>query len=316
MALDLLDTPLRVTWDLHGRDFSMSPALAATVAERLIEAGVFFVTLQETPLAHPSSRHLARRLAEGGCALQFCYGATPVERRALAEGVAGATLLWDVAPLFAAADDCDEASFRTELRHLRNCGVEPVVMLTPTRTNLAAVPQLLALCHAEGVGRIKLPNTRADDSFCRTGGARLPTPRELAALAETLRADPDPVAGLALEVHDLFLWEVLQRPGSASGRSEYGGCQAANSLAHVDGVGQVRACSSWPLVLGALAQASLAEVWAAPARATLRAAIAAVPAGCAGCRDYLQCFGGCRGLSALLAPDGDGRDPLCAGRRD
>ena len=316
MSIDQLDTPLRVTWDLHGSWGSMPTPVAEVVAGRLVEGGVFFVSLAETPLAHPSCRELCVRLKDGGCALQISYGSTPAERNALEQGCPIDTLLLDAAPYLDASGTGDETAFQAELQFLRRQGLEPVVQLTPTRMNLPFLPRLLALCREQEVGKIKLPNTRADDRFCRTGGALLPTPADLVQLQELLENSADALSGVELEIHDLFLWELFHRPGETAGRSEYGGCQAANSLAHITVAGQVVACSSWPEPLGSLLSSSLAEIWAAGPRLKLRASIAKIPAGCAGCRDYQRCFGGCRGLSATLAPAGDGRDLLCAGRRD
>lgn len=316
MSIDLLDTPLRVTWDLHGPDGRAEPARAVGIAERLVEGGVFFVTLEERPLAHPAYLELASVLKGGGCTVQVRYGSTAAERSALTAGCRADALLLEVAPYLDAGGNCDTTALRAEIETLRRSGLEPSLVLTPTRVNLPLLPRLMALCREAGVGRFKLPNTKVDDSFSRSAGGLLPQPDDLSRLAEALRDAAACRQGLELEIHDLFLWELFFPPGASAGRSEYGGCQAANSLAHVTVDGQVYACSSWPEPLGSLVETSLLEIWAAPRRLALRQAIAAVPTGCAGCRDYQRCFGGCRGLSATLAPNGAGRDLLCAGRRD
>ncbi|GAB6082003.1 hypothetical protein JCM30471_09170 [Desulfuromonas carbonis] len=119
--------------------------------------------------------------------------------------------------------------------------------------------------------------------------------------------------GLALEVHDLFLWEILF-PGGGGERSEYGGCQAGNSVGYVDASGDLYPCSSWPRLIGSLLEHSLDELWHSAQRLAIREQIATVPAGCRGCRDYPVCFGGCRGLAETFA-HGTERDPACDGPR-
>ncbi len=67
MAIDLLDTPLRVTWDLHDENGAAAPATVRQVAEELVAAGVFFVTLERQPLCHPAIAEILSILQAGGC---------------------------------------------------------------------------------------------------------------------------------------------------------------------------------------------------------------------------------------------------------
>lgn len=315
MPLDLLDTPLRVTWDLHDRGVPAEAAVARTVAGRLVEAGVFFVTLEQQPLLHPRCAELLAQLRQGGCAVQVHCAATPAELEAAAGGFGSVTLLLDAAAFADGRTQLDVTGLGAALERLRQARCEPALVLTPNRTNLHLLPALFDFAHATGIGRIKLPNTRVDASFGAGERERPLTAADLDRHRSLLAAVAAQQAGLALEVHDLFLWEIFFPAGGAEGRGEYGGCQAGNSLAHVAASGLVYPCSSWPEPIGSLREQTLDVLWQAPLRRQLRQAVESVPPGCAGCRDYPLCFGGCRGLSRTFLPDGDGRDLLCAGRR-
>ena len=113
-----------------------------------------------------------------------------------------------------------------------------------------------------------------------------------------------------MEIHDRFLWEIMT-PELEQARSEYGGCQAGNSLGHVDAVGNVYACAAWPEAFGSLRDVSLDELWRSPERLAIRQKITEMPTGCLGCRDYALCLGGCRGLGGRLNRQGEGRDLMC-----
>jgi len=79
MALDLLDTPVRLTWDLCGSSGCPERAAVLSLADRLVDGGVFFVTLDGRPLLHPAAGELLERLQGGGCQVQvYCTGA-PLE---------------------------------------------------------------------------------------------------------------------------------------------------------------------------------------------------------------------------------------------
>nr|NIS43769.1 SPASM domain-containing protein [Desulfuromonadales bacterium] len=117
-----------------------------------------------------------------------------------------------------------------------------------------------------------------------------------------------------MDIHDRFIWEIFSGPEVVE-HSEYGGCQAANSLVHIDCGGDVWPCSSWPQSLGSLLEADLEEIWSGPQRMGVRREIAAEPVGCRSCRDYALCLGACRGLGRSLNQVGGERDPACPGPR-
>lgn len=312
--MDLLDSPLRVTWDLHGPRGPADPDEALGVARALASAGVFFVTLEERPLAHVAVAEILSSLAAGGCrVLLVCDGTSP-EMAALHGDLPLQALLLD-ARHYLAGTALDATALGRAVETVRQKGFDPGLLLTPLAGNVHLLPDLLAFCRNHQVGRIKLPNVKIDASFRHASAADLLRPADLERLRSQLGADPLVLhAGLALEVHDLFLWELLF-PGREDGRSEYGGCQAANTLAHVDAAGDLYPCSSWPQRLGSLLRQPLEEIWLSAKRFQVREAITAVPTGCGACRDYSLCLGGCRGLSLAFCGDCGGRDPLCSGPR-
>jgi len=312
MALDLLDTPLRVTWDLHDGRQGMDRELARRVVDRLVEAQAFFITIDSRPLLHDDALALIDTLLGSGCQVEVSAGSstTEVDRSAVLPDQVAVTL--DIAAWCPEAG-VDADGLRAAIDRFGSTGRMPICSLVPTGANLPFLQQVFALCQAAGVTRFKLPNLRIDDSFREIYQPRMVTPDDL----EHLRAQCTDAAkfrgDLQLDVHDLFLWELLFPDGGAQ-RSEYGGCQAGNSLAHVDLSGRVHPCVTWPQVLGDLAHHSFSDIWASPDRHQVRASIAQTPAGCDGCRDYAICFGGCRGLAREL-PTPDGRDPMCRSRR-
>ena len=315
MSLDLLDTPVRLTWDLHGPGEPLAAAQMLEVAGRIAAGGVFFVSLEERPLAHPAISELLAELAAGGCQVQaICAGSAP-ELAALDSGpLPLAALQLDVAA-FVTDGLLDAAGVRATLERVRRSGFEVAVQLTPLRSNLHVIPRLLALCRECGVGRFKLPNARIGATFRSIPPAELPRWPDLEAFrAEWSRQAADFAGTPRLEIHDRFLWEIMT-PGSDQARSEYGGCQAANSLGHVDATGTVYACAAWPEALGSLRCATLDEIWQSPRRLAVRKRIGQVPAGCHDCRDYLACLGGCRGLGEFLGQAAGGRDLMCRAPR-
>ena len=315
MTIARLDTPLRVTWELHGPAAAMAPAAALAVAERLVDAGLFYVTLLARPLAHPAIAEVLALLTGSGIQVQATFNGTEEEWQGAAALESLPEIYVDAGAFLVCGDTSEWESLHLTLERLRQLDAQPALLMIPDRQRLPLLPQLCDFCRTSGVTRIKLPNTPVDASFFAHHALSLPTIAQLAALRAVVT---DPVAlraGLTLEVHDLFLWEILFPAERENGRSEYGGCQAANSLAHIAANGMVHPCSSWPCELGSLLERDFAAIWQQEARSVILAKIAALPAGCVGCGDYAHCFGGCRGLVETLGAAGDGRDLLCAGCR-
>lgn len=315
MSLDLLDTPVRLTWDLHGPGEPLAAAELLTIAGRIADAGVFYLTLEERPLVHPVLAPLLARLSGSGCRLVVVCTGAEEELGALETSARPLPAVeLDLAPFLGAAG-VDLPRLRRVLDRLRQAHVAVTLRLIPLRSNLIEIPRLLRLCQELGTGRFRLPNARIGDRFRGYAADELPRWEDLANFRHCWAAATAAGGELpALEIHDLFLWEIMS-PASDQGRSEYGGCQAANSLGHVDAQGTVFACAAWPEALGSLRHEPFEQIWQSPRRLALRASIAQVPDGCRGCRDLAVCLGGCRGLGTLLNSAGGGRDLMCRGPR-
>ncbi|BCR05338.1 GeoRSP system SPASM domain protein [Desulfuromonas versatilis] len=309
--MDLLDTPLRVTWELHGTRESTPAEEPLRIAERLCAAGVFFVTLEERPLAHPRIHEILQVLSHGGVRILLVFTGSAAEVAGLVPGLPLDALLLDAGAILSGNGE-NFSDLARVVEQARENGYQPALQMTPHRGNLHLLLPLLEFGRDLGVGRIKLPNTRIGDRFSPSAAAGIPGPDELEKLRRLLGPDPENHRrGVNLEVHDLFIWELLFPRGEQGGRSEYGGCQAANSLGHVDAEGHLLPCSSWPEKLGSLHQHSLEELWSSPKRLQIRQEIAEVPQGCRGCRDYPLCLGGCRGLARFFNREAGYRDLMC-----
>jgi GeoRSP system SPASM domain protein len=313
MSLDLLDAPLRVTWDFPAREPALSAAELNRVAGRLTAAGVFAVTCVGQPLLSPALSEVLLQLRSGGCRTLIVHNGTLEETAVLQRQLPVDQLLLDVARFIDDREHIDTIGLGRALSAVRESGFEPGLQLVPSRRNLRHLPALLHCCRELRVAQLALPNTPVDDSFDALRSEALLRPADLNELRRAL--DGVPVAGVQLQIHDLFLWELFSAWNEGAGRGEYGGCQAGNSIGHIDGHGRLHPCSSWQEPLGSLLETELDELWQSPRRYAVRAAIAAIPNGCRGCLDYSQCFGGCRGLTRSADPDGDGRDLLCPGCR-
>lgn len=315
MGLDLLDTPVRMTWDVPdvaaGSD---GPSLPA-VAESILDAGVFFVTLQGRPLLHPAIGDLLNVLT-GGCQLLLtCCGSQEELSRLKRLSPSGVQLLLNITSFAGAEKKIDPDHLLTVVHELRKSGHEPHLALTPLRKNLSEIPDLLRFCSDHGIPKFKLPNAHIGDSFHDYSSEELPRWPDLESFRQTwsdfLAAGsrlPD------MEIHDLFLWEIMT-PDQKQNRAEYGGCQAGNSLGHVDCRGVVHPCAAWPEPLGLLPGQSLQDIWGGTERSAVRELIAQMPQGCHGCSDLDICFGGCRGLARTLNPSAGERDLMCSGPR-
>lgn len=302
--LDLLDTPLRATWSLGGTDH-LPPAQLELLAERLAEAGLFFALLDQLPPL-PVLRPLVDRLAASGIQVSLWLGARDECPEA---GWPLARLLVDAGGRL--GSDAGRQALTDQLQQLRERGFAPDLLLVPTRKALAELPALLRFCRDQQVPALKLPNLPV--SGRQGDAAMVPTPADLQRLVDRLREDGMlPLDDLRLEIHDLFLWELLTPQAD---RSNYSGCQAGNSVAHLDAAGLLYPCSSWPESFGALLEAPLVEFWGSSLRQAVRQMIQASPAGCAGCEILPACLGGCRGLARVWNAAGGERDLMCEGPR-
>lgn len=307
MGLDLLDTPVRLSWHFApGSPLPLGDLLR--IAGRLAEGGVFFVYLAGRPLLHPHLAEMLDTLAEKGIRISLVSGGSPGELQALQPGLPLAQLDVEIVD----RNSLSGAVLRRNLEDVRGRGYDPGLLLRPLTTRLPLLPELLRLARELGVNRVRLPNLPLDGEDAPRGAAELPGPKELEHLRSALGTGC--AAGLSLEIHDLFIWELFHGDDGAQ-RAEYGGCQAGNSLGHVDAAGNLHPCASWPGAFGSLLEHSLEDLWASPARFRVREELEWVPLGCRGCAGYDLCFGGCRGLARSFDPHGDGRDPLCAAPR-
>jgi len=311
MGIDLLDTPVRLTWDLHNAAAPLDDGGMLTVAAKIADGGVFYVTLEERPLAHPTVAGILAVLMAGGCQIQLACLGSPDELatlRQLPTPLPGVQL--DVAG-FIENRALDTKRLQQALAGLCDHGVEVSLRLTPLTDRLTVIPQLLDFCATHGARRLKLSNARIGDSFPADPPEQLPRCSDLETFRELWgKQGLQMPEALQLEIHDRFLWEIMA-PELEQARSEYGGCQAANSLGHVDAEGSVYACAAWPERLGSLLDATLEEIWRSPGRLAIRERIDRIPDGCLGCRDYALCLGGCRGLGERLNKGCGGRDLMC-----
>ncbi|WP_429886222.1 SPASM domain-containing protein [Geoalkalibacter halelectricus] len=310
MSLDLLDAPLRVTWDLYQPGFGLSRDNLNTLAERLLEAGVFFVWLDGSPVQHPDHQHLIIRLAQG-CQVSLTIQPASEDLARLSPGLPLGEVFLDVSAL----GEADFPLVAGAVKQLRGLGYAPALLLRPSRDNLGLLPLVAQWCRDLGVGRLKLPNAPVKEQHTGPEELGLPGPQEIAALRRHIGDDAAALRkGIDLQVHDLFIWEILFPPGH-SDRGEFRGCQAGNSLGHITVTGELYPCASWPLSLGSLLESSLTELWQGALRMAVRSTIARLPAACRGCRDLPVCFGGCRGLAETFPRHSVGRDLMCPGPR-
>jgi GeoRSP system SPASM domain protein len=312
--MDFLDAPVRVTWRLSGRSGALSTENLLRVADRLLDAGVFFVMLDGAPMRHDGIDQLLPHLQKAGCRVTAVCGLHPGEVLHPICSDGPIDLLIDAT---SACERLDLSLLEAQVERARARNLEPGILFRPSPKNLLQIQDLLSFCAALDIKRLKLPNMAIDDSLNPPSGSDLIGPAHLEQLKTAFADDADRFPqGVALEIHDLFLWELLH-PDAASRREGYAGCQAANSLAHVAASGDLMPCSSWPLSLGSLLHESLIELWQTPRRFEIRRMIEALPEDCRRCRDLGVCYGGCRGL-ALSRSDRacqQMRDPMCAGPR-
>ncbi len=189
----------------------------------------------------------------------------------------------------------------------------PSVSFTPDGETLPLLPDVLEEFAASDARTLHLPNVNAVRDLALRGHVSVFRPGQLDALDAALCADPVPLPGKRLVVHDHFLWKVLERRYGAQipGRADYAGCQAGTALAYVDWDGNVYPCDALPVRLGNLAETPFEAIWRSPARTGLLASIRSRPPACASCALFEGCFAGCRGTAFIDAGGMDGRDPGC-----
>lgn len=291
----------------------MADSDARVVLRRLLDAQVFFVTLEQTPILHAECETILTQLCEQGIQVLLLSdgSAEELQNLAMLSGQSFSVLLNLQAFLYNGIPDFDR--LREVVTAMRQSGVNPGFSMTPLRANIDSLVPLLEFAEELEIRRFKLPNVRIDANFQQSGSEAILRPDDLENLRLNLPDLTSLVGNIDLEIHDLFLWELLT-PGSSESRSEYGGCQAANSLSHINTDATVLPCVSWPTPLGSLLDSSFSEIWASAACQDIRRSIAQKPTGCVDCRDYQLCYGGCRGLSDVLDID-EGLDPMCSGPR-
>jgi len=312
MSLDNLDAPLRITWDIcpsGAKPLNDSELLRVT--ERLIDAGIFFLLLDEQPLLHPGLPAILNQLSAGGCQVGLVLGDNPIELAQLENLRQGISLLVDAGYWLEKPDGL--LALENLFVHLSAGGHNPSLLWVPIAGQLHNLFSLFELCERQRVPRFKLPNQKITVNSGVVETERLLQPKDLDLLALQLKKRPLTLSKTALEIHDLFLWELIFPQGGGE-RSEYGGCQAGNSLGHIAVNADVWPCSSWPQVMGNLLQEDLLSIWESPTRNQVRTEVAKAPSDCTGCRDCSICFGGCRGL-ARTCHDEAHRDLLCIGPR-
>ncbi|TYO99626.1 GeoRSP system SPASM domain protein [Geothermobacter ehrlichii] len=300
MAIDLLDAPLRLTWTMR-RGRLDEPALLR-LAGRLADAGLFFVTLRGDFARFPRLADLLAILLEAGVQVTVQADIRDDELPKTPVGVA-----WQFDLTAALLAGAETSTVGRLIRRRATKPGQPHLALVPLRPLLPRLPEVLELAGREGIGRLVLPNVPLVDD-AEALAPLVPDARDLASFRREFERRT--AAGFTgeLVVHDLFLWEILC-PGRE--RDHYVGCQAGNSLAHLDAAGHLHPCISWPRDLGSLLDHSLHDLWQAAARSEVLAAIGELPADCRACAICDRCHGGCRGLALTLPKDAAGRDLLC-----
>ncbi|MBW2478177.1 MAG: SPASM domain-containing protein [Deltaproteobacteria bacterium] len=311
---DLLDAPVRLTWDIPDNGRGLTGPELLTVARRIADAQVFYVTLEGAPLAHAAFKDFSGILKASHCKIFVACRGTSKELIRLPQVTDLIDqLLLDLSG-YIDSDELDHKSLDKMIGDLRALDVDPTLSLVPLKQNLKYIPEIISYCASRLIPCFRLPNADIGDSFRKYSKVDLPTWEDLLGFRDYWVGQNQLKQQPKLEIHDRFIWEMMT-PDIEQSRAAYIGCQAANSLGHIDIFGRIHPCAAWPTVLGSLLQDELFDIWDSPQRLRVRDQIAATPNECSGCDDWSCCFGGCRGLSISLHPDGQGRDLMCKGSR-
>lgn len=208
-------------------------------------------------------------------------------------------------------DRFDQDALAAVVGRMKLSGLYPGLQVTPLKNNLDRLPQFLAFAREQQIDRVVLPNVPLVDDE-KSLASRLLTSADIDAFQLSWAQLKTRSVPKELVVHDLFLWEILC---PEQGREHYSGCQAGNSLSHLDRSGTIYPCSAWNQPLGSLLTDTLADIWQKAERSTILAHIASGPHGCTDCSDWHSCFGGCRGLSKSFGHKNSGRDLMCREKR-
>jgi len=288
-------SPIRIRWDLDHRGRA---GRTKRIARRLREAGPLVVSARvDGPRGLRALPAVVAEFDRGSTCLEVTIRLSP-------EGVRAARWRYPVGLVWAV----DGAR---PFAPLLPPGAK-AVSFTPEADAMGRLAGVLREFAASGAETLHLPNVNAVRALAEGRQVPAPSAEEIAEAARDLEGEELDLGRKRLVVHDYFLWRALRGlfPAAAGERVEYSGCQAATALAYVDWDGNVYPCESLPVRLGNLAESSLEEIWAQPARRRLAEALRSIPASCRECPLVADCLGGCRGL-AYAAASPEGPDPAC-----
>ncbi|RMF48010.1 MAG: SPASM domain-containing protein [Deltaproteobacteria bacterium] len=301
MAIDRLDAPLRLTWTL--RTGSLDAQAIELLARRIARAGVFFVTLRGDFAVSRELDSVAGILRHAGVQTSLVLEPHALDGFDAPEGLA---VLLDLTGLL--LRDSGRRTFGEVEARLAGATVAGLSMV-PLRPLLVRVPELLDFAGRMALP-LHLPNVPLVDDPDHLGRL-LPGARDLLGLADALARSDRSAWPQQVVAHDLFLWDLLF-PGRD--RDQYIGCQAGNSIAHIDADAVLHPCISWPQPLGCLLEDDLVSLWQTSGRQALLQGLETPPSGCGDCAVLNRCHGGCRGLVQARGSE-DSPDLMCPGPR-
>ena len=208
----------------------------------------------------------------------------------------------NVRQLLIRAADADDLQSVARLRN--GAGAKPPlgVSFEADADNYRLLPEVLSFCVENDIQCLVLPMQRLKagaDCF-------RPDRSERDELCIRLAGIKRP-STFKITIHDPFLWRVF----FPSIPFPDGSCQAANTMLHIAGNGDVHPCPTLPYRLGNLMNGTLRAIVESAQKKELRERLTRPPVGCAGCAELEQCRGGCRGRGYFLTRTLDGADPGC-----